>query len=98
DGVHSTKPTLSDEVLGKLERDFEQAMRAALLIFRDAAFRRYPTGAKRRGPINRALFESWAVVLAEYNLAILGRRTAGVRVRGDHRRGCHRVAVLGSSP
>jgi hypothetical protein len=66
DGVHATKPTMSDADVDKLFADFDRAMRTAVAVFGNAAFRKFPTGATRRGPLNRALFESWAVALADY--------------------------------
>jgi hypothetical protein len=71
DGAHADKAKVSDECLAKLESEFERAMINAVAIFDNAAFRKYPTDAVRRGPVNRALFESWAVVLADYELAQL---------------------------
>lgn len=41
-------------------------MRSARAAFGPASFRRFPRWATRRGPINRALFESWSVVLADF--------------------------------
>jgi hypothetical protein len=57
---------LSDGDIETLTRDFDRAMRTASAVFGNCAFRKYPLWAKRRGPINRALFESWAVALADY--------------------------------
>ncbi|MFE3759491.1 DUF262 domain-containing protein [Nocardia tengchongensis] len=45
---------------------FERGMLNARTIFGDYTFRRWPTGSDRRSPINRALLESWGVVLAAY--------------------------------
>lgn len=66
DGTHTAKPQLTDTDLSRLEADFGRAMRSARAVFGNAAFRKFPTWAKRRGPINRALFESWSVVLADF--------------------------------
>lgn len=71
DGVHQDKPDLSDSALDRLTDDFDRAMGNASAVFDNAAFRKYPTSAKKRGPINRALFESWAVALADYEPARL---------------------------
>lgn len=71
DGTHGVIPQLSDEVLERLQRDFSTAMSNAVAIFGNAAFRRYPTSSTRRGPINRALFESWSVALAAYEPRVL---------------------------
>ncbi|MEU1431177.1 hypothetical protein ABZ412_29325 [Nocardia sp. NPDC005746] len=45
---------------------FERGMHHARIILGDYAFRRWPTGFDRCSPINRALLESWGVVLAAY--------------------------------
>lgn len=66
DGRHPSKPALTKQEIDELERDFKRAMKSATAVFGNAAFRKYPTSAKKRGPINRALFESWAVALADY--------------------------------
>jgi hypothetical protein len=50
---------------------FERAMENASGIFGEFAFRKWPQGEGRRNPINRALFESWAVALADYEWAQL---------------------------
>lgn len=66
DGNHKDKPQLSDAVLERLINDFDQAMKSAVIVFGKYAFRKYPGWAKVRGPLNRALFESWSVALADY--------------------------------
>jgi hypothetical protein len=66
DGSHPDKPQIADDALDRLIADFDRAMRSAKVVFGAAAFRKYPTWSERRGPINRALFESWAVVLADF--------------------------------
>lgn len=71
DGVHLTKPSITEADLDRISADFERAMRAAIAVFGNTAFRKYPSWARRRGPINRSLFESWAVALADYEPAQL---------------------------
>lgn len=66
DGVHANKPPMSEPELARITSDFDRAMRAGAAVFGNAAFRKYPPGGNRRGPLNRALFESWAVALADY--------------------------------
>jgi hypothetical protein len=66
DGVHSSMPAVPEAELQRLATDFDRAMQSAFQVFGPYAFRKYPVGAKKRGPINRALFESWAVALAEH--------------------------------
>ncbi len=69
DGVHASEQGLSKADVARLSADFDWAMRSAAAVFGNAAFRKYPKWAKRRGPINRSLFESWAVALAAYEPA-----------------------------
>lgn len=59
---------ISDDQLKKLDIDFHRAMKAAHVILGRAAFRRWPHGADRRGPINRAVFEAQANALADYSI------------------------------
>ena len=48
-----------------MAHDFKKAMQAAFDIFGEDAFRkRYEAGVHRK-PVNRALFESWGVGLAQ---------------------------------
>lgn len=62
---------LPDAQLEQLFDDFETAMKNATLVFGNHAFRKWPTTSERLSPINRALFESWAVVLADVDQDIL---------------------------
>lgn len=62
---------VTDYQLRKLVADFKRAMKNATEILGSAAFRRWPSGQKRRGPLNRAVFESQAIALADYKLADL---------------------------
>ena len=62
---------LSDAELTALRVSFDQAMTNSNEILGDAAFRRWRPDAARRGPINRAVFESQALALAGYTLAEL---------------------------
>ncbi len=64
----TTKPVISDAELEDLRAAFQRAMTAAHEILGPAAFRRWPVGADRRGPINRAVFEAQANALADYSL------------------------------
>jgi hypothetical protein len=57
--------------LFKLEGTFERAMVNCSTILDSAAFRRWPPGASRRGPINRAIFESQALALADFDIETL---------------------------
>ncbi|MGX4726474.1 DUF262 domain-containing protein [Pseudomonas corrugata] len=62
---------ISDAHLRKLVSDFKRAMKNANEILGPAAFRRWPPGQNRRGPLNRAVFESQAIALADYKLTQL---------------------------
>jgi hypothetical protein len=60
--------SINDADLERLRADFERAMNNAYQVLGKAAFRRWPPGQRRRGPINRAVFESQAIALSEYPL------------------------------
>lgn len=67
-----------------LRTAFEHALQLAHSIFAKQAFRKMITlGAKGLNPINKALFESWAVSLSHLSIAqgqmLVGRRQAVVR-------------------
>jgi len=63
---------VSDQELDTLHRSFDQAMQNAAQVLGNAAFRRWPPGREqRRGPLNRAVFESQAIALASYPLSRL---------------------------
>jgi hypothetical protein len=61
----------SDNSLEGLAASFDRAMLNCATILDNAAFRRWPLGAARRGPINRAIFEAQALALADYQLSAL---------------------------
>jgi hypothetical protein len=50
---------------------FDRAMENCYEIMGKGAFRRWPPDANRRGPLNRAIFESQAIALADDSLADL---------------------------
>ncbi|MGW4634525.1 DUF262 domain-containing protein [Nocardia sp. NPDC004415] len=58
---------VSDDTLDTWYQDFERAMANAQILFGPHAFRKWPRYSDRLSPFNRALFESWAVVLADYS-------------------------------
>lgn len=72
------RPHIADSGLERLAVDFERAMKSATAVFGNAAFRKFPTGAVKRGPINRALFESWSVALADYEPETLQSHAASI--------------------
>lgn len=53
-----------DRDIARIEQNFYRVMRACRDIFGKYAFRKYNNDTLRRGPINKALFESWGVVLS----------------------------------
>lgn len=55
---------MAETKLAELEQSFLRSMRAAYAIFGNRAFRKQYPSSDRRFPINRALFETWAVTLA----------------------------------
>ena len=58
---------LSSVKIKVLTDDFRDAMVRAQRILGRYAFRKFTMGAGRRGPINKALFESWTNVLQDYD-------------------------------
>nr|WSW68283.1 DUF262 domain-containing protein [Streptomyces sp. NBC_00995] len=54
-----------DEKVTALEAAFERAMTHAHLVFGEHAFRKWPMVDDYRRPINRAMFESWSMALAD---------------------------------
>jgi hypothetical protein len=51
----------------KLREEFDRAMNNAYLLFGDHAFRKWPLSSENKGLFNRALFEVWSVILADYD-------------------------------
>ena len=65
---HKAKPT----DLKKLEIAFQQAMQNCYQVFSKGVFRRWlPSNPSPRGRINRAIFESQALALADYPLELV---------------------------
>jgi hypothetical protein len=63
---------MSDFELDNLDTSFREAMTRAWKVLGRFAFRKFTPA--RRGPINKALFESWANVLQAYDLNALVER------------------------
>ncbi len=64
DAIEMLNKASDEKGVDRIRTDFNRAMRAASHIFGDRAFRKmYPGDVKRR-PINKALFETWSVVLS----------------------------------
>jgi hypothetical protein len=62
---------VKDAVLVELAEDLKRAMINAKALFGEYAFRKWPEKEENFNPINRALFESWSVMLANYELVQL---------------------------
>ena len=66
-----TEQFLSDSDLSDLSTSFRKAMENCYAIMGRGAFRLWPPNASRRGPFNRAIFESQALALADHELSEL---------------------------
>lgn len=62
---------LDDGKLASIVEEFDRAMQNAFALFGDRAFRKWPAGNDRRAPMNRSLFESWSVALADADATTL---------------------------
>ena len=62
----------TSEHLDSLRSDFIRGMTNGYAVFGENAFRKWPWDAERKSPINRALFESWGTVLADYDETAIG--------------------------
>lgn len=69
---------ISDAQIDDLEQQFERSMLAAIAVFGEHAFRKWPKGSDRLSPVNRALFESWSVALADHDIKSLAHRKDGI--------------------
>ncbi|GAA3460622.1 DUF262 domain-containing protein [Saccharothrix longispora] len=72
---------IDDAALDRLREAFRTAMGNAAAIFGGHAFRKWPEGSDYRSPINKALFESWAVALADLPTTEAGKRAEGIVAR-----------------
>lgn len=78
DGRSDRGAAIDDTDLARLERRFDQAMINAHQVLGKGAFRRWPPQETRRGPINRAIFESQAIALARHPLSDLLPKAAEI--------------------
>lgn len=70
---------VDDAQVDRLMTDFRRAMENARLVFGDQAFRKWPLfPSQGKYPINRALFEAWAITLARYEAGDLRKRAVGI--------------------
>ncbi|MDX3802311.1 DUF262 domain-containing protein [Streptomyces sp. AK04-3B] len=68
----------------ELRRSFSAAMSNAYLLFEENAFRKWPLTASWKSPINRALFETWSITLADFDpFDLKQRREQIVRAARD---------------
>ncbi|RKG70227.1 DUF262 domain-containing protein [Corallococcus exercitus] len=67
-----------DSKLKEIELAFARAMENSIKVFGSHAFRKWPLGSDRHSPLNRALFESWSVALAEVDSGDLERRRESI--------------------
>lgn len=70
---------LSDADLQLLKETFRVGLIRSSEIFGEYAFRKWPLDDDRRKPFNRALFESWTVVLADPGLDLTRGMAADIR-------------------
>lgn len=60
--------SLSQHEIKNIEEDFKKSMRAAFEIFNGNAFRKISHKNKRKFPLNKSLFEVWAVTLSRLSV------------------------------
>lgn len=70
---------VTDEQLAVLAEDFRRAMENATLVFGVHAFRKWARDQAARNPVNKPLFESWSVALADLDAGIPAQRVAAIR-------------------
>lgn len=70
---------VDDTAVERLTDAFRRAMENARDVFGDQAFRKWPQGPEAgKYPINRALFEAWAITMCDYDPGDLTRRTPAI--------------------
>ena len=80
-----TARSLDDEreidalTLADIKGAFERGLTLAREVFGVHAFRKWPIGVDRLAPINRALFETWAVELARADKAVVRENAEQIR-------------------
>lgn len=79
DGRATDGARLTDAELHDLRDSFGRAMKNAAEILGRDAFRRWNHKTKRRGPINRAVFEAQSIALSAYALKQLSPRAKQIR-------------------
>ena len=74
DDTSAEEEDSTQQRLNRLRADFDCAMKNAFFVLGSGAFRRWSLSAQRRGPINRAVFESQAIALADYQPEVVEPR------------------------
>jgi len=70
---------VTDKELDRLTARFVRGLTNARAIFGEHAFRKWPLAQDRRQPFNRALFESWTVVLSDFSPKIVTAAAPKIR-------------------
>ncbi|RPF11050.1 uncharacterized protein DUF262 [Vibrio crassostreae] len=78
DGKVESRP-INNKDLEDLSKSFKSAMVGAHEVLGNSAFRRIERSKTRRGPINRAIFESQSIALSQYSLEQLRSKSEEVR-------------------
>jgi hypothetical protein len=79
DGRTSRGAVLSDGDLERIEQDFDRAMTNCHAALGKVAFRRWPAGVARRGPINRAVFEAHALAMADLPVDVVSAHREAIQ-------------------
>lgn len=79
DGRATDGEGITDAELNELRDDFDRGMRNAATILGRDAFRRLNPKTRRRGPINRAVFEAQSIALSAYETKQLKPRAEQIR-------------------
>lgn len=84
-----------DDMVEKLQDAFRRAMSNAYLVFEEHAFRKWSLETYGRSPINRALFETWSIAMADHDADDLAKRRKAI-VSAVRRRMTHDIDYLDS--
>lgn len=72
---------VSDSNLAELRSDFQRAMANSYTVFGEHAFRKWSLSTEHRNPINKPLFESWSVALADTSPATVAKDRENIAQR-----------------
>jgi hypothetical protein len=70
---------MDDTALEALANSFSRGLENAHSVFGDHAFRKWPSDVDRLLPFNRALFESWTVVLSRHDSTDVAHAADAIR-------------------